>query len=230
MSFQTQWHVLPPQQYRMLPLLTPLAALGLVLYGGTAVALRLGHRQSVHFDFFTETSLDKTALRQVIPALERGQTIQETPNGWTLLLPTEAAGEAAVRLSFFGGISTGRVGQPEFTDDDNLLVASPVDLLAFKLNVIMQRIEAKDYCDIAALMAGGQDLGRGLSAARTLFGSAFQPMECLKALVYFDGGDLISLSAAQRTLLVQAAGRAGKLPVMPLASGQLGCQPQAKKQ
>ncbi len=130
----------------------------------------------------------------------------------------------------FGGISTGRVGQPEFTDDDNLLVASPIDLLAFKLKVIMQRIEAKDYCDIAALLAGGQELGQGLGAARTPFGPAFQPMECLKALVCFDGGDLISLSAARRTLLVQAAGRAGKLPVMPLASGKLGCQSQPNKQ
>ncbi|MDF1482816.1 nucleotidyl transferase AbiEii/AbiGii toxin family protein [Extensimonas sp. H3M7-6] len=32
--------------------LRPAPAMGFALYGGTAIALRLGHRQSVDFDFF----------------------------------------------------------------------------------------------------------------------------------------------------------------------------------
>lgn len=39
-----------------------------------------------------------------------------------------------------------------------LLVASAEDLLATKLKVIMQRIETKDYQDVAALIKTGNSL------------------------------------------------------------------------
>jgi hypothetical protein len=40
-------------------ILPPAQRLGFVLYGGTAIALRLGHRSSVDFDFFTADPLKK---------------------------------------------------------------------------------------------------------------------------------------------------------------------------
>jgi hypothetical protein len=42
----------------MLRLLGPARSLGFVLYGGAAIALRLGHRQSVDFDFFSSRPLN----------------------------------------------------------------------------------------------------------------------------------------------------------------------------
>ena len=54
---------LPEAQRHLWPMLQPLAGLGFVLYGGTAISLRLGHRQSVDFDFFTDRPLDPQALR-----------------------------------------------------------------------------------------------------------------------------------------------------------------------
>jgi hypothetical protein len=59
-SFTVHREILPPAQQRLWPMLRPTAALGLVLYGGTAIALRLGHRVSVDFDFFTDRSLDSS--------------------------------------------------------------------------------------------------------------------------------------------------------------------------
>lgn len=38
-----------------------------VLYGGTAVALHLGHRQSLDFDFFGNRSFDPALLTAAIP-------------------------------------------------------------------------------------------------------------------------------------------------------------------
>ena len=95
-----------------------------------------------------------------------------------------------VRLSFFGGLEMGRVGVPELTEDGVVLVASSLDLLGTKLKVIMQRAESKDYADIAQLLRGGTSLIQGLGAARSLYGSAFAPAECLRALTFFDDGDL----------------------------------------
>jgi hypothetical protein len=55
--------------------------------------------------------------------------------------------------------------------------------MATKLKVLLQRVEAKDYQDIAALIKAGVSLERGLAAARELYGHRFQPSESLKTLV-----------------------------------------------
>lgn len=47
--------ILPPPQRRLWPDLRAAPGLGYVLYGGTAIALRLGHRASIDFDFFDES-------------------------------------------------------------------------------------------------------------------------------------------------------------------------------
>jgi hypothetical protein len=51
--------ILPPAQRLVWPDLAAAHRLGFVLYGGTAIALRLGHRSSVDFDFFTADPLKK---------------------------------------------------------------------------------------------------------------------------------------------------------------------------
>jgi hypothetical protein len=38
-----------------------------VLYGGTALALHLGHRESVDFDFFANRSIDPAKLQVELP-------------------------------------------------------------------------------------------------------------------------------------------------------------------
>jgi hypothetical protein len=78
----------------------------------------------------------------------------------------------------------GRVGVPQLTEDGVVLVASSLDLLGTKLKVIMQRAESKDYSDVAQLLGAGPSLIQGPGAARTLYGSAFAPAECLRALTF----------------------------------------------
>ncbi len=51
-----------------------------VLYGGTALALRLGHRQSIDFDFFTSESFDTKALKDSVPYLKEARVFQDEPN------------------------------------------------------------------------------------------------------------------------------------------------------
>ena len=46
-------------------------------------------------------------------------------------------------------------------------VAALPDLMAFKVKVILQQAEAKDYVDIAATLQAGVSLELGLAAART---------------------------------------------------------------
>lgn len=79
---------------------------------------------------------------------------------------------------------------PEISNDGVAQVASPLDLLATKLKVLLQRAERKDDLDVATLLEAGLSLADGLAAANALYGSSFPPEEALKALVTFADGDL----------------------------------------
>jgi hypothetical protein len=214
--------ILPATQRRLWTTLGRTSRLGFVLYGGTAIALRFGHRESVDFDFFSERALDKQAVRSVSPLLENGVVLQDQPETLTLAVPISGA-DVPVKVSFFGGITFGRVGEPDMAES-GVLIASPADLLATKLKVMLERVEAKDYRDVATLVRSGVELSSGLAAAALLFKPAFQPSESLKALVYFKGGDLDTLSSAERRVLTEAAGAVRDLPVIALRSGSLAAQ------
>lgn len=213
--------ILPPAQIALWPELRAAADLGFVLYGGTAVALRLGHRQSVDFDFFTERPLDRAELRDAFPFLADSQVLQDQPETLCVLAPSGDDERSHVKVSFFGGIGFGRVGEPEWTDDANLLAASLDDLMATKVKVVLQRVEAKDYRDVAAMVVSGVSLSHGLASARQLYGSAFQPSEALKALVYFEGGDLHVLSNIERRALIEAVAMVRELPDVSIRSRSL---------
>jgi hypothetical protein len=194
--------ILPAAQRAFWPGLRALTKIGMVLHGGTAIALRLGHRSSVDFDFFTERPLDRRALHQAFPILNTAQTLQDESDTLTVLV--NETGSEPIKLSFFGSISFGRVGEPSETADGVAVIASLEDLFAQKLKVVMQRIESKDYRDIAAILRHGLTLHSGMSGALALFGPAFSPAECAKALVHFKGGDLASLTDSDKKTLLNA--------------------------
>ncbi len=215
--FKPHLDILPSAQRSLYPELQP-ARRGFALYGGTAIALRLGHRASVDFDFFSHDPLNVDSLFEQLPFLERSEVLQRDPNTLTVSLER---GEP-VKLSFFGGITFGRVGEPDETEDGTLLVASQLDLLATKLKVLLQRVEAKDYLDIEALLRAGIELKDGLGAARTLYGSQFPPMDCVKALAYFDEGDARTLPDSTKGYLTAVVeGWNLKISDVPRTSGRL---------
>lgn len=197
-------------------MLAPAKELGYTLYGGTAVALRLGHRSSVDFDFFTDRELNKQAIYKAMPVLQSAQILQESAD--TLVLSViSSAMKAPVKLSFFGGISFGRFGEPELTDDGVLRVASLDDLLGTKLKTILDRVELKDYLDIAAMVSAGVDAARGLAIARGLF--KLNPETSLKAMAYHN--DVRELPPKTRKLLIRVASSVSELPKVELLSRRL---------
>ena len=219
--FTPRMEVLPVAQQSLWPHLRAAAPLGLVLYGGTAIALRLGHRQSVDFDFFCADALDHELIRQTFPFLSQSTVLQDRPNALTVRVPGGGMANQSVKISFFGTIEFGRVGEPQLTDDGVLLVASLDDLLATKLKVILQRSEAKDYRDIAAMLDCGVSLSHGLASAREMFKPTFQPSESLRALSFFGDGDLHTLIDGEKRTLATAAGEIRDLPEAKLVDSRL---------
>jgi len=222
--FKPRMEIMPIAQRRLWPELQPATQLGFVLYGGTAIALRLGHRTSVDFDFFSSSPLNHEAIRDFLPFVAQSTVIQDEKNSLTMLVPSNIyhlSESGHVKVSLFGAITFGRVGEPEMTEDEVLQVASLDDLMATKLKVILQRAEAKDYRDIAAMLKEGMSLSRGLAAARIIYGSNFQPSESLKALIYFKDGDLPTLDRDKKQILVTEVKAVRQLPEISLLANQL---------
>ena len=217
-GFEPHWEALSGPQSSIWPQLAPALRLGLVLYGGTAVALRLGHRTSIDFDFFTEDPIEPDELGRELAFIRQSQVIQQQKNTLTVLAPSQGG---SVKISFFGDIGFGRVGSPDITRDEVIKVASLEDLLATKLKVLLQRVESKDYRDIAAILRQGVNLETGLGAATSMYSPNFQPSEAMKALTYFEGGDLGSLPPSERDYLTRAVSRIRSIPVVGIVSRSL---------
>ena len=124
-----------------------------------------------------------------------------------------------VKVSFFGGISFGRVGAPLLTRDGNLLVASLTDLMATKLKATLDRAEARDYRDIAAMISAGVSLPDGLGAFKQMF--AGEPSQVLRAIGYFKDGVLPTLGRTDRDLLQKARDQVRDVPDVRIISSEL---------
>ena len=178
--------------------LEPVSQMGFTLYGGTALALQLNHRRSVDFDFFSSKPLDARCILDALPNPDKLEI--EKNEERTLELITESG----VHLSFFGELAIRRVGNPISVAENHLKIASLDDLMAAKLKVLSQRIECKDYMDLAALLRHGMSLSKGLSDAVAIYGNAFQPIIALKSMTYFEGGDLADLAERDKKTLLRA--------------------------
>lgn len=194
--------ILPPAQLALWPELRAVPG-HFVLYGGTALALRLAHRQSVDFDFFSSEPFVPHELRASLPFLAGSEMLQTAPNSLTV----RVVRPEPVKLSFFGALPIGRVGTPERTDDGVLQLASLLDLAGTKAVAVQQRSEAKDYLDLHHLLLNGVTLPEALGAAYALYGADFQPLLTLKALAHYGDGDLASVPMDIQSSLQRVAGR-----------------------
>src|SRR5271167_3698575 len=150
-GFTPRLDILPPPQRRLWDELASVPP-EFVLYGGTAIALHLGHRQSVDFDFFGSRSFDPAKLPERIPFMASASITQREPN--TLSAIVDRGGP--VKLSFFGLPGVPRLVPPHIADDNGLQIASLLDLAGMKAAVVQQRAEAKDYIDIDAILTDGR--------------------------------------------------------------------------
>lgn len=210
--------ILPAAQRAFWPQLADVTRHSFVLYGGTAVALYLGHRESVDFDFFTNLTFQPDDLVGSYLFLREVEVLQSQQNTLTVITAGHETG--GVKISFFGGLRFGRLAQPRRTPDGVMNVASLDDLLAHKLKTILQRVETKDYVDVDALLRSGLSLSAGLAGAQVLF-PAFAPQECLKALTYFEDEALSDLPRDLEERLLSTVKNVRSVPIVSLASSKL---------
>jgi hypothetical protein len=209
--FEPRLNVLPPAQRRLWPELAATPP-GFILYGGTAIALRLGHRESVDFDFFSFTDAATHALLSEVSYLRGAAILLSAPGTLTVRI-----GESQpVKVSFVGPLRLGQVDAPEQVAGPEIGVASLRDLGGVKVAVVTQRAEAKDCLDIHALIQAGVALPEMLAAAGVIYEDEFNPLVALKALAYH--GDLstadLSEGARRDLLSVIRSVDLGRLPAI----------------
>lgn len=198
-AFSPRVDTLPLPQQRLWAELREIPA-SFTLYGGTALALHLGHRQSVDFDFFGSEAFDPDTLLSSLPLLRGSEVVQRQSDTLTCILDRDGP----VQVSFFGVPGLRRLRPPLIVEDTGLRVAWLLDLAGAKVSVLQKRAAAKDYIDIDALIRHGVSLPMALAAGAAIYGAAFNPQITLKALTYFDDGDLRSLPAELRARLLDA--------------------------
>jgi hypothetical protein len=202
-AWEPRLETLPAAQRRLWPRLSEVPH-RFVLYGGTALALRLEHRRSLDFDFFSSGRFEPGALRASIPFLARATLLASSPD-------TLAVDVSGVRVSFLGDLNLRVVGLPD-SAPNGVRVASIDDLAGTKVKALLDRIEAKDYLDIAALLRAGLSVERIIGDAMAIFGRAFSPIIALKALAAVDDPGLTVLPSRTKRELRAAAAAVSTIP------------------
>jgi hypothetical protein len=154
---------------------------GFYLAGGTAIALRCGHRRSDDFDWFRPKFERPDALISEIKAL--GLVLKD-PQIDTGTLIGRVDG---VKVSFFE-YSYPLLDPVDSSPDYGIDLASLRDLGAMKLLAIAQRGSRKDFVDVHELLRQGRTLIDMLQDFRAKFQT--DPVSVLRGLTYFDDAEL----------------------------------------
>lgn len=214
---------LPLAQRRLFPALGFTRA-GFVLYGGTACALHLGHRESVDFDFFSSASLRRPEKRELMARLRPMRAIRVLQDEADTLGVEAAGRDGAVLLSFFGGIRFPRLGLP-VAAATGPRVASRLDLAGLKLAMAHQRHEENDLADLAGLIECGVTLEEAAGAMGRQYAEREPVPHAVAAAAWFEGrapSPQGALTDARRETLERAvAAWRGQIPVLEVESAAL---------
>jgi len=148
------------------------------LGGGTALALQIGHRDSIDFDFFKEGDFDTQKLFDNLKEIFKGHPVlkvQEEFNTLSLIVLDN------IKLSFFG-YKYKLI--KELVDEENLKLASVEDIGCMKLSAITGRASSKDYVDLYYILQN-VDLAELLEKTSKKFPDLDRNL-ILKSLVYFE--------------------------------------------
>ncbi len=112
------------------------------LAGGTALALQLGHRDSIDFDFFSNKNIDTEKLFSKIKLIFKNHEIikvQDEKNTLTVFIDDN------IKLSFF---TYDYKLIKKTINEDYFNIASILDIACMKLSAIISRATNKDYIDL----------------------------------------------------------------------------------
>lgn len=171
-------NILNKNQLAILTKLKLSEAPGFYLAGGTALALQIGHRTSIDFDFYSQKKFSSPQL---------AKEIKKTFPGADMLFTAEDTLKSKIggtELSFF--YYSYRMLEP-LKQYQRIRIASLADIAAMKLAAILQRGARRDFIDIYFLL-NSYTLNELVDFTIKKY-PIFQPMLILRALIYFEDAE-----------------------------------------
>ncbi len=146
------------------------------LVGGTAIALHLGHRESLDFDMFTSKKINSTAIKKNI-----------ANSGFSNYLISEKADQIHhilnnVKITFF---QFPYEIEATINYENNFRIPDLLTLDAMKAFALGGRAKWKDYVDLYFIIRDKLPISTISAKAKLLFNDAFNPVLFLKQLSYF---------------------------------------------
>ncbi|MFP4309391.1 MAG: nucleotidyl transferase AbiEii/AbiGii toxin family protein [Desulfococcaceae bacterium] len=143
MTMKLHTDILPSEQKRLMDVLSREDWIrSFYLAGGTSLALRIGHRQSVDFDFFTPEGFENLYVIERVSEIGSFELFNQASNTVNGLLNE-------VRISFFK-YKYPLLGDPLYYG--NLRIADLTDIALMKLEAISGRGGKKDFIDLFFLL------------------------------------------------------------------------------
>jgi len=170
-----QWDILDEGRRALLPRLKFLKNSGFYLAGGTALALQIGHRVSVDFDFYNQDKFSTSKIYQDFQAQKPSKILLGNTAEDTLFVEINN-----IAVSFF------TYNYPllkPLKKSENLNIASLEDIAAMKLIAIIQRGVKRDFIDLYFL-AQIFGLEKILCLTKKKYAGFNKYLAC-QALVYF---------------------------------------------
>lgn len=171
------YNILDKKRKDILPLLKELKE-NFYLAGGTALALQIGHRDSIDFDFFSVDNFDTSDLFKKLAYIFRDYTIQKVQdekNTLTIVV------DNSIKISFFTYKYS--LIKP-LVIKRNINFASIEDIACMKLMAITSRSTEKDYIDLYFILHS-MKLSNLLFLVQQKYSTADINL-IIKSLVYFD--------------------------------------------
>jgi hypothetical protein len=177
MNSNTHLEVLTEEAKKIFPVFSKFQ--GFYLAGGTGLALQIGHRVSVDFDFFCDTEIPKTLLQKTKRAFDGFNVIARINNPDELTISVNGVKVTFLKYPFK------RLFDPVLYNGIELL--SPKEIAITKAYTIGRRGEYKDYADLFfCLKKNVATLEEIIKFAEQKYGEDFNSRIFLEQLVYFE--------------------------------------------
>lgn len=173
------WNILDEKRKSILPLLKILSYKeGFYLAGGTGLALILGHRDSIDFDFFKQGDFDTVVFLIKLENIFSEHKLTITQNEKNTI---SCVVDDTIQLSFFG--FKYKTLKP-FIETEYFNIVSVEDIACMKFSAILSRSLEKDYIDLYFILKKF-DLKKLIDISLEKYETIDETL-ILKSLIYFD--------------------------------------------
>lgn len=172
--------ILTKEQAELLPLVKEFIK-GFGLVGGTAIALQIGHRQSIDFDLFSNKEFNNDRVRKMITktGYKIGRVYKDETGQFTFFVNN-------VQFTFFH-----YPFKIEFSErfEKTLRMPDLLTLAAMKAYALGRRAKWKDYVDLYFIINKYHSIKKIVTKTKTIFKGEFNERIFREQLAYFEDID-----------------------------------------